>query len=123
MKTSVGRLNVPGFSFGIKTGEYIDVARLYGGKGAKRKSGKPHTYQELASRTGLKTVVAKANVARIEYNKDKRIRLRQAKKPQTKKIAAYCTRRYLEFSGLPTYNFKYAEPPETIIPHQKLFMN
>jgi hypothetical protein len=122
MRSSGGktRLDVPGFSFGVKTGEFVDVPRIFGGRGAKRKSGKPHTYSELASRAPSRSVAIASAIARHEYNKGKRFRLKQKKQPKTNHIAAYCLRRYLELSGLKTYNFAYAENPELIIPKPKI---
>src|SRR6185312_5537149 len=119
MKASSGRLDVPGFSHGQKTGEYIDVPRIYGGKGAKRKSKKPHSFTELVSRTALKSAERAASKAREEYYKAKRLRFKKAKKPITHISSHYCTRRYLEFQGLKIFSFKYSEPPELITPNPK----
>lgn len=123
MARSSGRLDVPGFSFGQKTGEYIDVPRIYGGHGAKRKSGIPHSTPELLGgrvlTQGRKELVLATAIAKQEYNKGKRFRAKQQKQAITNPPAAYCTRRYLELIGVKRPSFQFSDPPELIIPKAK----
>lgn len=124
-KARKDRLNVPGFSFGEKTDEYLDVPRIFGGHGATRKSGKPHSTQELLGGRNLtqerKLTLYKTRIARQQYNKGKRFRARQIKQPiKPGPLPYYCLRRYLEHSGIKTHNCSFAEPPELIQSRPKI---
>ena len=124
-KRPKGRLDVPGFWFGEKTGEYIDVPRIFGGHGAKRKSGQPHTMQELLGGKNLtqerKLTMLVTRIAKQEYHKEKRVRFKQQKQATNPNpLPPYCLRRYLEHSGIKTHNCSFAEPPEIIISRPKI---
>jgi len=114
-----GRMDVPGFSFGIKTNEFIDVPRIFGGHGARRKSGKPHSTAELLGGRNLteerKISIFETRIARQQYNKGKRFRARQRQKPIHPSPPDYCLRRYLEHTGLRTHDCEFAFHPELII--------
>lgn len=114
------RLNVPGFSFGLKTDEFLDVPRIFGGHGAKRKSALPHSAHELLGgcnlTEGRKVSLYRTRVARQHYNKGKRFRARQKNQAITPPpLPEYCLRRYLEHSGLRTNKCTFESQPEFII--------
>lgn len=115
-KTSHSRLDIPGFSFGQKTGEYIDVARLYGGHGSGRTSGVPHSFQELAARDDPSADrlrgIRNARFSHLEYTRGRSRRQRQAHKPINAGPVTPCIRRYLEWLGLPVRQCQYKDEPE-----------
>jgi hypothetical protein len=118
-----GRINVPGFSFGRKTGEYIDVPRIFGGHGSSRKSKKPHSTQELLGgrvlTQGRKALVVATHIARQEYNKGKRFRAKQEQKSITPLAVQPCTRRLLEFTGHHCPFIPFIGEPELIVSKPK----
>lgn len=114
-KTSHTRLDIPGFSFGQKTGEYIDVARLYGGHGSGRTSGVPHSFQELAAHDAPSSSrlrgIRNARHSVIEYTARKRLRKREANRAISSPVFP-CLRRYIEWLGLPVHSCQYTDRPE-----------
>lgn len=125
MKNDGDRLDVPGFSYGQKTGEFIDVPRIYGGRPESRKSGKPHSLSELMvgrvvsrARKGLQRAT---QIAREEYHKRKRVRVRKLKAPITNHSPVKaCNRRFFDHMGMRGQFLPYVEKPELIISGAKI---
>lgn len=121
---SVSRLDVPGFAFGVKTGEYIDVPQLYGGKPAPKRSGRPHSLNEqIGAQTvsrARKAIQLATLIAKEDYFRRKRIRTREWKRAITnnKPIKA-CTRRFLEHTGMRAGFLRYEEEPEIFVSRAK----
>lgn len=117
------RLDVPGFSFGIKTGEFIDVSRIFGGRPSPKKSGTPHSFTELATgevisraRKGLQLAT---RIAKEDYLKRKRLKGRELKKAVPAQSIKACNRRYFESMGMDARFIAYVEPPELFISKSK----
>lgn len=125
MKKKKSRLDVPGFSFGIKTGEFIDVPKLYGGRPKPKKSGIPHTLPELQDLEAIsrnrKAIRLATRIAKEDYFRRKRNRFRELKKAITidGPIMA-CNRRFLEFMGMKAGFIPYVEKPELFISRSKI---
>lgn len=124
MKKDASRLDVPGFAFGIKTGEFIDVPKLYGGRPQPKKSGHPHAMSELiAARTvsrARKAIQLATEIVKKDYFKRKRSRVRAFKRPITdhSPIKA-CNRRFFEHMGDKAQFLDYVEQPELFISNAK----
>lgn len=124
MKRDASRLDVPGFAFGIKTGEFIDVPKLYGGRPQPKRSGLPHSLSELVSANVVsrarKSIQLAAKIAKEDYFRRKRSRVRELKRPITNQspIKA-CNRRFFEHMGMKAQFLAYAESPELFISKAK----
>lgn len=118
------RLNVPGFSYGIKTGEFIDVPKLYGGRPTPKRSGKPHTLGELTANAAIsrarKSLQLATRIAKEDYFRRKRTRNRGLKSAitNTTPIRA-CNRRFFEHMGMGARFLAYVEEPELFIGKSK----
>lgn len=118
------RLDVPGFSFGEKTGEYIDVPKIFGGKPSSKKSRQPNSLPELMAARSVsrkrKAALFAAEASREQHSKNKRIRTRKAHKAITNdKPVAACNRRFFEFMGLRADFLAYNEEPELFVSKAK----
>lgn len=117
-------LDVPGFSFGVKTGEYIDVPKIFGGKPSPKRSGRPHS---LAEQIGFKAVSRARKalclatlLAKEDYFRRKRKRNRKAKVAITNStLPQACSRRFFEHMGMKAGFLPYAERPELFISKAK----
>lgn len=123
MSKGESRLNVPGFSFGIKTGEFIDVTRIFGGRPSPKKSGNPHSIAELASPPAIsrarKMLQLATRVAKEDYFRRKRVRTRELKKATPAPILTACDRRFFEQMGMQASFLAYAEQPELFVSKPK----
>lgn len=125
MSKDESRLDVPGFSFGNKTGEFIDVPKLYGGRPQPKRSGIPHSFVELVvgqtiSRAS-KTAQLITKIAKEDYFKRKRVRTRGLKRAITNHaLPRACTRRFFEHSGMKAGFLAYEERPELFISRSKI---
>jgi hypothetical protein len=124
-KNESRRLDVPGFSFGIQTGEFIDVPQIYGGKPTPKRSGRPHSIREqITAQTvsrARKALLLATRIAKEDYFRRKRVRSRETKKAITidKPIRA-CNRRFFEHLGIKASYLAYEEQPEYIISRAKV---
>jgi hypothetical protein len=123
------RLDVPGFSLGLKTGEFIDVPKIFGGRPTKRKSTTPHSFADLVSAdfpsSKRRRLLIETAIARKEYVQERRVKARSEHRGVTKPIPGYCLRRYLEFRGMKMGRDHsrcppYKEVPEVISPNPKI---
>lgn len=125
MRKKESRLDVPGFAFGIKTGEFIDVPKIYGGRPTPKKTGRPHGIEELLSSKGVisrarKSLVLATLIAKEDYVRRKRIRQRKLKAPITNStLPQPCIRRFLEHMGRRAGFLEYKEKPELFISKAK----
>lgn len=124
MNKIISRLDIPGFSFGEKTGEFIDVPQLYGGKPSPKRSGRPHSIREqitaeTVSRARkalqLATLIAKEDYFRRKRSRNRRVKV--AITNNTQPIA--CTRRFFEYMGMKAGFLPYVERPELFISKSK----
>ena len=118
------RLDVPGFSFGVKTGEFVDVPRVFGGKPTPKRSGRPHSLSEqITAQTvsrARKALQLSAAIAKEDYFKRKRVRVRELKKAITNSTQPKaCHRRFFEHMGLKAQFLAYVEQPELFISKSK----
>lgn len=124
MKKSNIRLDVPGFSFGIKTGEFIDVPKLYGGRPQPKRSGKPHSLAELIAPVAVsrarKALQLATLIAKEDYFKRKRARKRELKRPINRAPPQACNRRFFEHMGMKAGFLPYGERPELFISKSKI---
>lgn len=126
MKSNKSRLNIPGFSYGLKTGEWIDVPKLYGGRPNPKKSGKPHSIDELIKSKGIvsrkwKTAALFSKISQKDYSKRKRIRTRAAHAPTTNNtLPPPCNRRFFEWMGDKAGWMDYTEQPELFVSKAKV---
>jgi len=116
---------VPGFSHGIKTGEYVDVAKLFGGRPNPKKSGNPHSIDELINgkvvSTKRKTQLLFAKIARKDYSNRKRTSSRSQHAPVTNNtLPPPCNRRFFEWFGDHCAWMDYSEQPELFISNAKV---
>lgn len=123
MKKDASRLDVPGFALGIKTGEFVDVPKLYGGRPQPKKSGHPHAMSELiAAQTvsrARKAIQLATQIVKKDYYKRKRSRLRVLKRPTNSAPIRACNRRFFEHMGMKAQFLAYAESPELFISKAK----
>jgi hypothetical protein len=124
MKKSNTRLDIPGFSFGEKTGEFIDVPKIYGGKPSPKKSGRPHSLAEQISFKAIsrasKALQLATLIAKEDYYRKKRARSRKVKVAITNStLPRSCNRRFLEHMGMKAQFLKYEEKPELFISKSK----
>lgn len=126
MKSKKPRLDIPGFSYGLKTGEWIDVPKLYGGRPNPKKSGKPHSIDELIKSKGLvsrtrKTAALFAVISKEDYSRRRRIRTRIAHAPVTNNtLPPPCNRRLFEWMGDKAGWLDYTEQPELFVSKSKV---
>lgn len=125
MKNKGARLDVPGFSYGTKTGEFVDVPRIFGGKPQPRKSGKPHVLSELLTAKTVsrarKALQVATQIAKEDYYRRKRVRYRELKKAITNDTPARpCNRRFMEHMGMNGRFLKYEEQPELFVSGAKI---
>lgn len=118
------RLNVPGFLFGVKTGKFIDVAKLYGGRPCGKQSARPHTLEELQDSETIsrrrKTIRLITQVSTEDYNRRKRTRKRVEKQAiNTAPAIRACTKRFLEHMGKKCAFLEFVEKPELFISKAK----
>ena len=118
MTDKTSRLDIPGFSYGQKTNEFIDVPRILGGRGTNKRSPKPHSAQELMAGQNIsrkrKLALTIAKLAQKEFSKGKRKRARELYRALTGEPVRPCIRRYLEFSGLRHHNAAFTSPIEIV---------
>lgn len=125
MKNNKSRLDIPGFSFGLKTGEMVDVPKIYGGRPQPKKSGKPHSIEEIIRARGIvstkwKTKALYAKIGKQDYSRRKRIRTREYKAPITNNtLPLPCNRRFFEYMGDKAQWLDYTEKPELFISKAK----
>lgn len=124
MDNSGSRLDIPGFSYGIKTGEFIDVPRIYGGRPTPKRSSKPHTLGELATASTVsrarKALQSATRITTEDYFKRKRVRFRELKKAITNDSPVRaCNRRFFEHMGMDARFLPYEEQPELFISKAK----
>lgn len=124
MSKNVSRLDVPGFSFGIKTGEFIDVPKLFGGHPHPKRSGKPHSLTELIAPRAIsrarKALQLATKIAKEDYFRRKRGRQRECKKAITNSTPPKaCNRRFFEHMGMNARFLPYEEKPERFISRPK----
>lgn len=122
--TPASRLDIPGFAFGIKTGEFIDVPRIYGGKPSPKRSGRPHSINEqITAKTvsrARKSLQLATLIAKEDYFRRKRARNRQAKIAITNRQPVEgCNRRFFEQMGMKAGFLPYGERPELFISKSK----
>jgi hypothetical protein len=117
------RLDIPGFQHGIKTGDFIDVPRIFGGRPSPKKCGPPHSFSELSTgeiisraRKGLQLAT---RIAKVDHFKRKRQRGRELKKAVPAKPIRACNRRFFEAMGMDARFIAYVEPPELFISKSK----
>jgi hypothetical protein len=120
MSSNESRLNVPGFSYGIKTGEFIDVPKIYGGRPQPKRSGRPHALSELLTAETVsrsrKAVQLATEISKEDYFKRKRNRYRELKKAITNDAPIMaCNRRFFEHLGMNARFLPYEENPELFI--------
>jgi hypothetical protein len=125
MSDSEGRLDVPGFSYGTKTGEFIDVPRIYGGKPTPKRSGRPHSIAEQIGAQAVsrarKALQFATALAKEEYVRRKRVRNRELRRPITNNTPIRpCNRRFFEYVGMDASLLPYEEKPELIISKSKI---
>lgn len=118
------RLDIPGFSYGIKTGEFVDVPKIFGGKPSPKRSGRPHSISEqIAAQTvsrARKALLIATRIAKEDYFKRKRVRLRALKKAITNlQPTRACNRRYFEHMGMDARFLEYEADPELFISRAK----
>ncbi len=118
------RLDVPGFSYGVKTGEFIDVPRIYGGRPCPKRPGRAHSLEELfvgqTISRARKAAQRATRVAQEDYFRRKRVRKREAKRAITNStLPIACNRRFLEHMGLDARFLPYEEKPELFISRAK----
>lgn len=117
------RLDVPGFAFGIKTGEFVDVPKVFGGRPSPKKSRTPHSLQELSTGETIsrvrKTLQLATRIAKEDYFRRKRIRNRGLKKAIAAQSYNPCIRRFFEHMGMQASFLAYAEQPELFISKSK----
>jgi hypothetical protein len=125
MTKKESRLDVPGFAFGIKTGEFIDVPKIYGGRPTPKRSGKPHALAELTCSLAIsrarKAVQLATKIAKEDYFRRKRARNRELKKAITNSTPpGACNRRFFEHMGMKASFLAYKEKPELFISRSKV---
>lgn len=124
MDNNKSRLNVPGFSFGIKTGEFVDVPKIYGGRPQPKKSGLPHSLAELVAPRALsrarKALQLATRIAKEDYFRRKRQRNKGLKRAITNDtLPKACNRRFFEHMGMSARFLAYEEKPELFISRSK----
>src|SRR4051812_49157680 len=123
MSNNKERLDVPGFSLGIKTGEFIDVPRIFGGKPQPKRSSRPHSLSELIDPSPVsrarKALQLATRIAKEDYFKRKRVRTRELKKPIKPPRLVGCNRRFFEHIGMNAHFLPYQEAPELFISKAK----
>lgn len=124
MSRNESRLDVPGFSFGEKTGVFIDVPKIYGGRPQPKRSGRPHTLEELlgfnSESRANRSVQLASKIAREDHFRIKRSRHRGLRQAITNVAAIRpCTRRFLEQMGMKSSFIAYSEKPELFISKAK----
>lgn len=118
MENKNPRLDIPGFSFGLKTGETVDVPKIYGGRPQPKKSGRPHSIDEIVRARGIvstkwKTKALYAKVGKQDYSRRKRVRTREYRAPITNNmLQSPCNRRFFEYMGDKAQWLKYVEQPD-----------
>lgn len=124
MTNKESRLDVPGFAFGLKTGEFIDVPKIYGGRPTPKRSGRPHTLEELTATAAIsrarKALQLATKIAKEDYFRRKRQRHRGLKKAITNNtLPQACNRRFFEHMGMHARFLPYEEKPEFFISKSK----
>lgn len=124
IKKESGRLDVPGFAIGVKTGEFIDVPRIFGGHPSPKRSGRPHSINEqIAANTISRTrkgVQLATQIAKEDYFRRKRTRIRAVKRAITNiTLPRACNRRFFEHMGMRGSFLPYEEKPELFISNSK----
>jgi hypothetical protein len=117
------RIDVPGFENGLKTGDFIDVPRIFGGRPSPKKSRTPLSLQELGfgqivSRAG-KGVLLATRIAKEDYLRRKRVRSRLEHKAIAADPIRPCNRRYFEQIGMKCSFLAYVEKPELFVSKAK----
>lgn len=124
-ESRTNRLDIPGFSFGIKTGEFIDVPQIFGGKPTPKRSGRPHSIAEQINFKAIsrarKALQLATSVAKEDYYRRKRIRIRKVKAAITNHTPIKsCNRRFFEHMGMNARFLPYEEKPELFISKSKI---
>lgn len=124
MSNKKSRLDVPGFSFGVKTGEFIDVPKVFGGKPTPKRSGRPHSLSEqIGAQTisrARKALQLATRIAKEDYFRRKRSRQRELKRAITNSaLPSACNRRFFEHMGTNARFLGYVEKPELFISKAK----
>jgi len=124
MKSKKSRIDVPGFSFGEKTGEFIDVPKIFGGKPTPKRSGRPHSLNEqIGAQTisrARKALQLATSIAKEDYFRRKRSRQRELKRAITNNsLPKACSRRFFEHMGTDARFLSYEEDPELFISKSK----
>lgn len=124
MTIKKSRLDIPGFSYGERTGEFIDVPRIFGGRPTPKKSGKPHSIvEQIRSETisrAARTLQLATRIAKKDYTNRKRARVREAHRATTNNASIRaCNRRFFEHMGLQAGFLAYVEQPELFVSMSK----
>lgn len=123
MKKDKSRIDIPGFSYGERTGEYIDVPQIYGGRPTPKRSGRPHVLTELQTREIIsrakKQLQDATQLAKRDHSKRKAVKTRKAHKAIEAPAVKSCTKRFLEFLGMHCTAIGYVETPELFVSNAK----